>query len=102
VSSRRHCDGRQLRHPRRKCAGPATLERADRYFELRDEDEIAPALVDDACWSIRKVVGVSVTAKRRAIVPLADTHALHVGELSPAKDQEPVTALAAHGAHPSV
>jgi hypothetical protein len=30
---------------------------------------------------------------------LADTHAQHVGELSPAKDQEPVKALAAHGAH---
>jgi hypothetical protein len=32
---------------------------------------------------------------------LPDTHAQHVGELSPAKDQEPVKALAAHGAHPA-
>jgi hypothetical protein len=68
---------------------------------MQRQDETAPAHVDDACWSIRKVVGVSVTASRRAIVPLADTHAQHVGELSPAKDQEPVTALAAHGAHPA-
>jgi hypothetical protein len=51
-------------------AGSATLERANRYVELRDEDEAVPALVDDAVLvdqEGRRRLGDGDAARDRAV-----------------------------------